>query len=247
MLEKKTRMRPAAELVEKTSAKTERLEQKRRVGRPRVDNPETMEALRNAALELFASKNYASITIKDLAQATGVNASLIYYYFGSKEGLFLKVVEATVDRVFGLYDDLVQPDLPPETVIARWLEHHIVNYRLIEKLIKISMDYASTHGASSEINQAIRTFYNTEAKILRSALSRGVESGIFREVDPDLMATFISTFLDGAMVRSAIMREFEPEPTIRAFRAIILADLLKPRAKGRAGATTGRAAQRLRG
>src|SRR5262249_25900564 len=44
----------------------------------------TASALLRIALDLFAAKNYSTVTIKDIAEATGMNASLIYYYFGSK-------------------------------------------------------------------------------------------------------------------------------------------------------------------
>ncbi|MFZ1071180.1 MAG: helix-turn-helix domain-containing protein, partial [Methyloceanibacter sp.] len=41
-----------------------------------------------ASLDLFAERNFASVTIKDIAKALNVNTALIYYYFDSKTDLF---------------------------------------------------------------------------------------------------------------------------------------------------------------
>ena len=47
-------------------------------GRNRAD------AMTEVALTLFAERNFASVTIKDIGTALGVNTALIYYYFDSK-------------------------------------------------------------------------------------------------------------------------------------------------------------------
>ena len=36
------------------------------------------------ALDLFAERNYSTVTIKDIALAAGLNPSHIYYYFDNK-------------------------------------------------------------------------------------------------------------------------------------------------------------------
>ena len=41
------------------------------------------DELMSAALDLFAERDFASVTIKDSAHAIGVNTALIYYYFES--------------------------------------------------------------------------------------------------------------------------------------------------------------------
>ena len=56
--------------------------------------------IREAALELFSSRNFSVVTIKDIAKAAGLNTALIYYYFGSKEELFRSAVTLAVERAF---------------------------------------------------------------------------------------------------------------------------------------------------
>lgn len=52
------------------------------------DTRDSREALIEAGKRVFAQKGYAAATVKDLSDAAGVNASLISYHFGGKEGLY---------------------------------------------------------------------------------------------------------------------------------------------------------------
>lgn len=49
---------------------------------------DTKEQLLKQAIEIFSLKGFDGTTVKDLAEAAGVNVSLISYYFGGKEGLY---------------------------------------------------------------------------------------------------------------------------------------------------------------
>ena len=53
-----------------------------------------------ASLDLFAERNFASVTIKDIAKALDVNTALIYYYFDSKTDLFRATIEYAVAGAF---------------------------------------------------------------------------------------------------------------------------------------------------
>jgi TetR/AcrR family transcriptional regulator, upper aerobic nicotinate degradation pathway regulator len=185
-------------------------------------SPATSETLLNVALDLFADQNYSTVTIKDIAKATGFNPSLMYYYFGSKEELFLKAVEMTVAAAFEKFEKIRDNAKSPDEVIASWIEIHITQFHLMQKLAKVSLDYASTHNRTEKIDEAIRTFYEKEAVVLGQAIREGVESGIFKPTRPKQMATFISTFLDGALFRNMMFPDFNYRAAIRSMRTIIL-------------------------
>ena len=54
-----------------------------------------------ASLDLFAERNFASVTIKDIAKALNVNTALIYYYFDGQTDLFRATIEYAVAGAFG--------------------------------------------------------------------------------------------------------------------------------------------------
>jgi TetR/AcrR family transcriptional regulator len=51
--------------------------------------------LLSAALELFTSRGYASTTVREIVAAAGVTKPVLYYYFGSKEGIYLALMQET--------------------------------------------------------------------------------------------------------------------------------------------------------
>ena len=49
-----------------------------------------------AAARLFASHGYAGTSVREIIRAAGVSRPVLYYHFGSKEGLYLAVAQAAV-------------------------------------------------------------------------------------------------------------------------------------------------------
>jgi TetR/AcrR family transcriptional regulator, upper aerobic nicotinate degradation pathway regulator len=188
---------------------------------------DTAEQLLHEALDLFAQRNYSVVTIKDIATATGVNTSLIYYYFGSKEELFLRIVEDTATKAIATFEAIRNEDASPEQVVSLWIENHVLQFPLMRKLITISLDYSKNHERSHRVDRAIRRFYDVEAAILGDALRAGFARGVFAANDIDRTVTFISTSLDGTLVRSMMFPRFDARGAIATLREIVL-DRLRP-------------------
>jgi len=55
--------------------------------------------LLEASLGLFAAKGYAATTVRDILRVAGVTAPVLYYHFGSKEGLFVALLRDGLQRV----------------------------------------------------------------------------------------------------------------------------------------------------
>jgi AcrR family transcriptional regulator len=181
--------------------------------------------LLKAAFELFARQSYANVTIKNIAEATGFNASLIYYYYENKENLFTRAIEATVEEAFEHFATISERAATPEDVIGLWIELHIEQYVPLQKLAKISLDYASTVNRQSSVDAAIARFYEKEAELLRKAIRDGIVAGRFRDVDPEATSEFISTFLDGSLFRQVMFPHFDPAFAIRNMRKVVIGHL----------------------
>ncbi len=68
----------------------------RRTGR-RPGKPGTREAILGAARTAFAANGFAGTTIRGIASAAGVDPALVHHYFGSKDSLFLQIVQVPVN------------------------------------------------------------------------------------------------------------------------------------------------------
>lgn len=182
-------------------------------GRPQGSTRNTpfdrREELAAVALDLFAERNFAAVTIKDIANTLGVNTALIYYYFDSKEDLFRAAIEYAVDQAFKNHRQLRARYENPAEIIDDWLNNHVQLFAPIHKFVKISLDYRGSKNSIPVVDRQVRQFYDEERRILSSCIRQGIQEGLFKAVDPDSLANFISTYLDGVMVRSVILDDFD--------------------------------------
>lgn len=198
----------------------------RKRGRAGVQRtPESAARIQDVALTLFAKSSFSAVTIKDIGLATGLNTAMIYYYFRDKDDLFRGTVEVAVRHSIEAFEARRRAVHDPEAIITNWLETHIEQLDLIRKFVKISLDYASSGKRTARIDNAIKGFYDDERAILAAAMREGIANKQFCDVDVDQMIDFISTFLDGVMVRSIIFPKFDAAGAIHGLRDFVLGQL----------------------
>ncbi|MEQ8666284.1 MAG: TetR/AcrR family transcriptional regulator [Rhodospirillales bacterium] len=198
-------------------------------GRPAKNDRSTPFGRRDqivaVALDLFAERNFAAVTIKDIAKAANVNAALLYYYFESKEDLFQGAIEFAVDQAFRNFRLLQARHDNPADVIDDWLINHVEQSAPIHKFVKISLDYSGSKSKMPVVDRLIRQFYDEELRILSGCIRQGIDDGLFAKVDPDSLAVFISTYLDGIMVRSVIQKKYDLSDAIGLLQREIRSNL----------------------
>lgn len=60
---------------------------------------DTKKNILEVAVDMFANSDFDSVSTRDIAEKANVNLSAISYYFGSKEGLYIAVVEKMIDVI----------------------------------------------------------------------------------------------------------------------------------------------------
>ena len=60
---------------------------------PLPEDPGVRERLLRAAVELFTVRGYAATSVREIVEAAQVTKPVLYYHFGSKEGIDLAVLE----------------------------------------------------------------------------------------------------------------------------------------------------------
>ena len=87
----------------------------------------TRSLLLDAAEKLFAERGLGSASLEDIADAAGYTRGAIYAHFGSKEELFLAVIERQRQRFLDGFADVISSfhqlsDLNLDELSARWRE-----------------------------------------------------------------------------------------------------------------------------
>jgi AcrR family transcriptional regulator len=180
------------------------------------------DKLMRTALELFARHDFSTVTIKDIASASGVNTALIYYYYDSKEDLFRAAIEFAIKKALERYTELREKHSEPEYLINEWFRSNLEMAKLIRQLVKIMLDYSSSETSIASVEALIKQFYvMEEQKILVESIERGMAQGIFKAGDAAKIARFVSIHLDGVMVASIIRRNFNIKRALNELRDIL--------------------------
>jgi AcrR family transcriptional regulator len=166
--------------------------------------------LMRVALRLFAVKDFAKITIKDIAQASGFDSALIYYYFEDKEDLFNHAVKFALSEALDAKQRVLDAVDDPVIAIRNWFAHCLEMADQNRILFKIMFHNSGSTTGSAELSELVQEFYASEENdILADNIKRGVESGIFHSADPLRLSRFVSVHLDGITVASIMRQPFD--------------------------------------
>ncbi len=152
----------------------------------RTNDPErTMAGILEVANAEFGEKGLAGARIDEIAAATQTSKRMIYYYFGSKEGLYVAVLEDSYRRVREIEAGLHLEDLPPEDALRRLVgftfDHHHGN----EPYIRLVMSENMQRGEFLKQSKIIQQLNMPAIDAIRKLYERGVVAGVFRaQLDP---------------------------------------------------------------
>ncbi|MFZ2386392.1 MAG: TetR/AcrR family transcriptional regulator [Polaromonas sp.] len=165
----------------RTAARTEA-----RAPSPRTNDPaRTMAGILEVATQEFSEKGLSGARIDEIAAATKTSKRMIYYYFGSKEGLYLAVLEESYRRMRKIEAEQHLEDLEPEAALRRLVaftfDHHQGNPGYIRLVMSENMQRGE-YLAQSKIIQKLNV---PAIESIRKLYERGVALGVFRAgLDP---------------------------------------------------------------
>jgi len=157
----------------------------------RRDAVRTRARILKCATEVFSEKGYDGARVDEIARRAGVSGTLLYHYFGSKDGLFVAVMEEAFLVVRGSHRDSDIARLPPEEAIST-LTLSIFNLfqrhpEFVNLLNSENLHKARHIARSTTIRGLYRPLLGTLGKIV----ARGRAEGLFKR-DVDLSDFFIS-------------------------------------------------------
>ena len=170
--------------------------------RQRLDPAVRSELILDITLQLFAEHHYHTVSVRDIAEACGINPSLIYYYFSSKDELLRRVLNHAIVQLQAGYDAGQQMGLNPARELCSWLDMHVPIAPMISRMVKIMADYSASTIRDQRTDQLIQDFYAREQGFLEDCLSRGIMAKLFHPVDVSRTARAISLQLDGIFFAS---------------------------------------------
>lgn len=148
----------------------------------------TKERLLDSALKVFSSKGYAA-SIREIAEASGTTLPSLYYYFGSKEGLFRELMNVHFEK----FQSSMNAD--EETGSAReQLKKSIVTtyFNMVEDIQFVRLMRLISYGPPQSAPPFdFEPYHRHFHEFLVAMIKCGIKNGEFRANSPDDMAWII--------------------------------------------------------
>jgi AcrR family transcriptional regulator len=159
------------------------------------DPARTMAEILQVATHEFADKGLSGARIDAIAAATRTSKRMIYYYFGSKDGLYLAVLEEAYRRMRTIESDLHLDDLAPVAALKRLVEFTYDHHRDNEDFIRLVMNENIQRGDYLRQSSNIQELNSNAIRSVQAVYDRGVVQGDFRPgLDPVDIHSAISAF-----------------------------------------------------
>lgn len=197
--------------------------------RRKNDPDRTRTDILDVATREFATNGLAGGRVDAIAEKTRTSKRMIYYYFGSKEGLYLAVLERSYRQIRSLEADLELAHLPADealrVLISTTFDHDESHPEFV-RLVSIENIHAAVHMKRSD---AIRDLNISILETIDQIIERGVLSGLFkRHPDPMDLHMMISAFcffrVSNRHTFGTIFRRDLSEPVLMSRHRQMIAD-----------------------
>jgi AcrR family transcriptional regulator len=153
-------------------------------GRP-TGQVATRENILRAAIQVFAKQGFAGARVEKISKAARSTDRMIYYYFGSKERLFVAALETIYKELGDAEAALDLSGLAPDealSAILRFTWNHYLDHPEMLTLLNNENLYQGKHLSKSK---RVKELSFPFVSILSDVLARGIKQKLFR---PDIKA-----------------------------------------------------------
>lgn len=169
------------------------------------------------ARALFVERGYASVSMQQIADATGLRKASLYHHFKSKEALFADVMAGEMDRVLVDFAEVRGVDGPIGDQLERIA---LVNYRQFAQpdLYQLAKDFFQhvPESEHDEVHKRLREMEGFFAGLFQQAIDRGE----LEPIDPNHAATMFFHMMMALANDPNDFRTVPPPPADEAARLV---------------------------
>lgn len=151
-----------------------------------LQREETRRKILESATQVFASKGFHNAAVDDIVRASGTSKGAVYFYFASKEQIFLSLVEGYASTLA----QEIQMAVPRARGLVAQVEAAVValvrnfqNHRELTKIVLV--DWLSMGPEYQGKRMALKAML---VEVLRGYLDRAVEDGKIAPQDTETAA-----------------------------------------------------------
>ncbi|MBT4643602.1 MAG: TetR/AcrR family transcriptional regulator [Deltaproteobacteria bacterium] len=161
------------------------------------------------ASKLFAKYGSKKTSLEDIAEATGLVKTSLYYYFKSKEELFQAVIKHEREILIDSLQKEIGNNSSPLKKLQVYVIKRINGIKELVNLYKLAM--GSAKESMPLIEKERRQFFRIEKELVLDILNEGIQQKTFHIGNPERVAIVIIATLRGleSTIRLYDARQFD--------------------------------------
>jgi TetR/AcrR family transcriptional regulator len=158
-------------------------------------DPERTRAkiLHHATAE-FSTKGFDGARVDKIADRCRVSKNMLYYYFGSKENLYIAVLEGAYEKLRARQGDISMRSQDPLEALASLVEQTFTAFAEAPEVISLLNQENMYKGRYIKKSKRLRELYDPLQHTLTEVVNRGQAAGVFRpDIDPLVLYLSLSS------------------------------------------------------
>jgi AcrR family transcriptional regulator len=200
-----------------------------------VDGPEGAESSKvrrilDAAASVFARRGFNEARMDDVAQEAGVSKGGLYLHFPSKDALFEGLVGYLVGMETRRLHAAKDAAGPVADRLAGFFHGYAMDLLAWARFYPLIMEVYSRSFRHASVRRVMQTYIDMYVRELAELIREGIDSGEFRDVDPEQVALQLISLLEGlALVWGVDPERIRiPETADRGVRLVLDGLLVRP-------------------
>ena len=167
---------------------------------PETPIEEVRDRIVVSALRCFAEKGYEGASLREIAEAARTTKPMIYYYFKSKEGLYVSTLGDLLQQFADAIDQATRPEDHPCEKLRSFADAYLCYFQSQEP--HVAFVVREVFGLGADImNEFGRNLEERIRSRLKRVLEEGIQQGIFRGGDVESCTIAIMGILNSFILR----------------------------------------------
>jgi len=191
-----------------------------------MEKPDKKANILSAAETLFSELGYEGTSTRQIAKESGANMSMINYYFGSKEGVFLEIMNKRLLEFNVQLTSINEERISSLEKLMQIIESYtrrILNNISFHKMMHRELSLAQRPEMFCKLKDAMSLNLN----VIEQIINEGIAEGSFKPIDIRmLIASIMGTITNVATMPSKITRGSVLDITIPEDREVLTQRLI---------------------
>jgi AcrR family transcriptional regulator len=143
------------------------------------EEPHRRQDILDAAKRLFAEQGYQETSMRQIAQAVGIQQSSLYHHFAMKEDMLHAIVDDTIMQMPGRYAEIIRTGEGPRETLRAMIEFGFRETLRNAQVLAIIIHERKMLSANPRFSYVEETLREIE-RIWFGLLQDGMRQGVFR-------------------------------------------------------------------